>query len=166
MGDASASGLDVPGTHILTLRLGAEEIQLVQPAGTPQGDPAQHIAPGIDALIREHLTRPGSMAFKIEVAIAAIEDELAKVPATVHGSAITSGDPLVRDIARVAGIETAAADLSREAVEQVFQRLSAVALGRPAASEGLPDDLRFTASVVLLREFMHHLDIRSITLTG
>lgn len=151
---------------MMTLRLGAEEIQLAQAAGGSFDKSArvQGIAPGIDALVREHLARPGSMAFKIEMAIAVIEDELAKVPAIARGASITSDDPLVRDIARVAGLDVTASNLSREAVEQVFQRLSAVALGSPAASSGLPDDLRFTASVVVLRELMHHLDIGSIIL--
>ncbi|MGJ4748504.1 hypothetical protein ACQV5M_19240, partial [Leptospira sp. SA-E8] len=153
-----------PGLSAMALHLGAEEVQLVQTTNGAEGSQAQRVAPGVEAVVREHLTRPGSMAFKIESAIAAIEDELAKVPAAVRGAETGSDDPLVLDIARVAGLDAAASRLSREAVEQVFQRLSAVALGSPAASSGLPDDLRFAAGVVTLRELMHHLDIRSITL--
>lgn len=151
----------------LRLHLGDTDVQLVPMVDGPDAPPegrTHRIAPGIEALVHAHLARPGAMAFKIESAITAVEDELARVPAAVHGAAITSNDPQVLAIARVAGLDAAAPVLSREAVEQVFQRLSAVALGRPAASEGLPDTLPFAASVVTLRELMHHLDITALAL--
>jgi hypothetical protein len=55
------------------------------------------------------------------------------------------------------------ATLTLEAVERVFDRLASVALGKPAAQEGIPTDGEFAARVLILREFMHHLDFASIT---
>lgn len=45
-----------------------------------------------------------------------------------------------------------------------FQRLSAVSLGRPISLEGLPASADFAATLLILREFMHHLGFASITL--
>ncbi|RDK10132.1 hypothetical protein [Cupriavidus lacunae] len=98
----------------------------------------------------------------MENAIAAIEDELAKVPASVHRIAIASDDPNVHAIARAAGVSAAATSIGRDAVEQVFAPQSAVALGRPPSFETLPDDPSFIAALLLVRELMHHLDIASI----
>ena len=42
--------------------------------------------------------------------------------------------------------------------------MAAVAMGRPAAAEGLPDDPRFVATLLVVREIMHHLDIPFIRL--
>ncbi len=54
--------------------------------------------------------------------------------------------------------------LSRDALERVFARLAAVTLGRPAAQEGIPDDAAFAASLLILREFMHHLKFSAVTI--
>ena len=70
----------------------------------------------------------------------------------------------VQAIAGAAGIVGLPAMLGRDAVEHVFARLSAVALGRPAASEGLPESTDFIAALLLVRELMHHLDIPAIRL--
>ncbi|MBI3349569.1 MAG: hypothetical protein HY020_20460, partial [Burkholderiales bacterium] len=96
-----------------------------------------HIAPGLAALQREHLTgRP--LAYGIESAIAVIEDELALVPRALHGTRVQSRSPALREIAQAAGLASSATEISRDAVEQVYARQAAVAMGRPAAAEQLP----------------------------
>jgi len=49
-------------------------------------------------------------------------------------------------------------------MERVFSRLAAVVQGKPAAHEGIPDDNAFAATLLILREFMHHLGFSSIGL--
>jgi hypothetical protein len=49
-------------------------------------------------------------------------------------------------------------------VEQLFQQLAAVAEGRPVASSGLPAGRTFAATLLILREFMHHLGFDSIVI--
>jgi hypothetical protein len=51
-------------------------------------------------------------------------------------------------------------------VERTFEQLTAVAHGRPVASTGIPVDAAFAATLVILREFMHHLQFMSITVTA
>jgi len=48
-------------------------------------------------------------------------------------------------------------------MEKTFDRLASVSLGRPAAHEGLPDSTAFAATLLILREFMHHLKFASLT---
>lgn len=120
------------------------------------------VAPGVERLVREQLSRT-PMSLAMENAIAAIEDELARVPLRVRGMLLASNDPRLREIAAAAGVG-AAPGISREAVEQVFARLPALAIGRTGIVEGLPDDPAFDAAVLIVRELMHHLDIPTIQL--
>ena len=43
-----------------------------------------------------------------------------------------------------------------ETVEQWFQRLAAASLGQPGAMQGLPAGREAAATLLVLREFMHH----------
>jgi phospholipase/carboxylesterase len=120
----------------------------------------QRLAPGLARLIADHFSgRP--LALAMEGAIADTEDGLARVPRAWRGVTLASRDPRVLAVATAADAD---ASLTREAVEQVFARQSAVASGHPPASVGLPDDPVFAAALVVLREIMHHLDIPAITL--
>jgi hypothetical protein len=51
-----------------------------------------------------------------------------------------------------------------ETVEQWFQRLASVSLGQSATLRGLPCGPEAAASLPVLREFMHHLGLASITI--
>jgi len=121
------------------------------------------IAPGIDTVVREHFTSGPASAMGMESAIAAIEDELARVPRTLHGVAIVSDDAAVLAIAEAAGIAPPDV-LHVDAVKRLFERVVAVASGRPAGSDSLPVDPSFSAAVLVMRELMHHLAIASISL--
>lgn len=143
------------------LILGAEDTRLLG-ALADQDDVA--IAPGIERLLREHFRPHVPQSMAMETAIAAIEDDLAKVPASVRGITVASGDPRLLAIATAAGLDASAPSISRIAVEHVFGRLTAVAMSRPASVEGLPPDPEFSATMLVVRELMHHLDIHSIFL--
>lgn len=56
--------------------------------------------------------------------------------------------------------------LSREDVEDIFVRLAEVAQGGAVSASGLPRDMVFMAAVLLLREFMHHLDFTEVTMVA
>jgi hypothetical protein len=98
-------------------------------------------------------------ALGLENAIAAVEDELARVHGSiVKGAAVLTDDATVRDIAVTAGVPAGAQmTLSVEAVEQVFQRLA-------ARSPGLPAGREFAGKLLILRELMHHLGFPSIVI--
>lgn len=123
------------------------------------------IAPGVEQIVRQYLTGGHAPAYALEAAIAGIEDELAQVPRRLHRRRVHSRSPRLAQLARAAGL-AGPGRLDREAVEQLFSRQAAVALGRPASSEGLPQGPDFVASLLLTRELMHHLDLASITLSA
>ncbi|WP_197340943.1 alpha/beta hydrolase [Ralstonia solanacearum] len=147
-------------TDRLELHLDDEDTRL---SGSFPGALSLRIAPGVEQVARALLARSGSLAHAMEAAIVAIEDELARVPRNLHHRSVASRSPRLGEIARAAGLD-GQGSLSLDAVERVFSRQSAVAMGLPAASEGLPEGLAFIAGLLVTRELMHHLGIESITL--
>jgi hypothetical protein len=116
---------------------------------------------GWRTLAREYLKHDPPSPLELENAIAAIEDGIAAARIAVPGeSSAGSADPCLREIAAVAGLPAEGpAALSRDAVEQVFQRLA-------SRMPGLPAGPRFAATLLILREVMHHLEIASLSLSS
>lgn len=104
---------------------------------------------------------------EIEHAIEAIEDALSRIQAAVPaGSTLQTADPLIGRIAETAGVAAGPETvLGRELVELAFNRLAAVSAGRPPAQDAIPTDPEFAAALLILREFMHHLQFESITVS-
>ncbi|MFA3760778.1 hypothetical protein V1951_19025 [Yersinia sp. 2544 StPb PI] len=105
-------------------------------------------------------------ADEMETAIMVVEDEVIRIsPALNKTSQLVTTDSEIAEIALLAGLPLQSEmHLSLEAVERVFDRLAAVMMGRPAASEGIPADNVFAARLLILREFMHHLQFAAITI--
>ncbi len=104
---------------------------------------------------------PGEM----ENAITAVEDEILTISAKIaRGSLLFTADPGICRIALLSGVpDQPEMLLTLDAMERTFNRLTAVVQGRPAVREGLPDDNVFAATLLILREFMHHLQFMSIS---
>lgn len=104
---------------------------------------------------------PGEM----ENAIMAVEDEVIRARTLVAGSRLFTTDPSIREIALIAGdTDEPELHLTLDAMERTFDRLASVVLGRPATREGIPASATFAATLLILREFMHHLQFASITI--
>lgn len=87
-------------------------------------------------------------AVGLEDAIALVEDEIARVrPAACE--TLETGDAEIRSLAYGSDV------IAIEAVEQDFQRL---------AARGIPSDKRAAAKLLILRELMHHLQVKAIRL--
>jgi exopolyphosphatase/pppGpp-phosphohydrolase len=96
---------------------------------------------------------------ELENAIAAIEDEIARAArgSIAADRVVSTTQETVRDIALAAGIAPGEEMvLTIDALENAFERLT-----RPP---GIPGDRRFAATLVILREVMHHLQIASIAI--
>ena len=104
---------------------------------------------------------------EIENAIQQVEDEITRARETVAGyPTLVTEDASIREIAHIAGLHAGQAiQLPVDAVEHVFALLAGHSLGRPAASAGIPGSLAFAATVLILREFMHHSGFASIGIT-
>ena len=113
-----------------------------------------------DACFQHH---PASAA-ELEHAIQVVEDQLARARALTGDTLqLASSDPELQVLATVAGVTGTPLRLTAAVVEQTFARLAALAEGIPATSAGIPTDHRFAASVLILRELMHHLHFAAIT---
>lgn len=122
------------------------------------------LAVGAQAISRAHFRHNPPSALELENAIAAVEDvvmpALRQLP---NGLALHTHDDTVRTIARLAGVpEDARTLLSIDALEDCFNELAAWVQGRPASQGRLPQDNAFAATLVILRELMHHLGFESI----
>lgn len=105
---------------------------------------------------------------EMETAIMVVEDEISRIRHDIPpGARLFSSDNDIRALARIAGVaENEVMTLSVDAVERTFDRLALVINGRPAHFEGLPDGNDFAATLLILREFMHHLQFTDIVLKG
>ena len=104
---------------------------------------------------------------EIEEAIMIVEDEVMPLKKQIApNSILITMDKEIRTIALQT--ESVPADgglmLSIGNMEMVFNRLAAIITGRPASMDTLPTDLTFAASLLILREFMHHLGFTTITI--
>ena len=101
---------------------------------------------------------------ELEEAIATIEDELARARTiVVNDSMLITTDKAVLEIARTAGTGSVSGPmLSNEVVEQLYQRLAAVASGAPPTQEETKLYAVHAATIVILREAMHHLRYAAI----
>jgi exopolyphosphatase/pppGpp-phosphohydrolase len=147
------------------LHIGAE--QTVVTVG-PEFDPAAGLvlAIGSQKTARDYFKQTPASPLEIENAIAAVEDEVTRAKALIPpNSGLFTADAGVRAIALHAGVtDTASMRLSVDAMERVFNRFASVSLGRPGAHEGLPEDAEFAATLLILREFMHHMQFPEITI--
>jgi exopolyphosphatase/pppGpp-phosphohydrolase len=115
------------------------------------------LALGWRSIARDHFRHDPPSPLEIENAIAAVEDELERPhKAVAKGGVLRTRDPAMRAIALAAGVaQGAETTLALEAVEQMFTRLAAGARGLPAGGE-------FSATLLILRELMHHLNFSSV----
>ncbi|HSE11489.1 MAG TPA: hypothetical protein VLB69_02530 [Rudaea sp.] len=104
---------------------------------------------------------PGEM----ENAIMAIEDAVIGSRPMIPGiSALLTTDQAIREIALIAGAQDQPeVILGIDATERTFERLAAIMLGRPVSQDSIPTTPTFAATLLILREFMHHLKFASIT---
>jgi hypothetical protein len=94
---------------------------------------------------------------ELERAIDHVEDELMRALAW-SGERCT----LVTDHPFVCALAKAGESLSLETVEALFQRLASGSLGRSSALKGLPPGREAAATLLILRELMHHLKFNQV----
>lgn len=103
-------------------------------------------------------------AFELENSIKFVEDEIASIRRVDGARArLYTRDPMIHEIALHAGVvATPVIALSREAVEGVFGRLASITEGQSASYAGIPTEPEFLATLLVLRELMHHRDFAEI----
>ena len=110
------------------------------------------------ALLRHDPPTP----LELEQAIDRVEGEVMPLARRLpRASTLVASGEAIQAIARAAA-KTGQSSLALDEVERLFQQLAAVAQGRPASSSGLPPGADFAATLLILREFMHHLGFEAI----
>jgi len=105
-------------------------------------------------------------AGELENAIMVVEDEITRARSLIVGdSTLFTFDTAILDIAFASGsTNNLNLNVSADAIERTFDRFSKVMLGGSASHLGIPSDTAFAATLLILREFMHHLQFDSITI--
>lgn len=161
-------GTDGPmiGGHT-RLRIGEHETRLeTEPA---QGPVAHWVLPLGTQVVDEGgpLRHEPPTALEIERAIEQVEDQVMPLLRQLPpGTELQTGDAAARVLLGLARARQPgeAHALSLEDVEQVFNELAALSMGRPVASSPWLAHPGLAAYLVILREAMHHLRFSSITL--
>lgn len=104
-------------------------------------------------------------AAHLERAIEWTEDRIqaARIPVP-EGAQLFSRDADVHALAQASGMTANSSILYVDAVEQIFSRLVMQSMGQAAPQDALPPTARFFATVVFVRELMHHLHFPHIHL--
>ncbi len=157
-----------PRAGEITLHIGAAQTEVhVGPRSAPP-DPSTSIvlAIGSQHVANQFFRHQPPTAWEVENAIQTVEDEVVRARTLVPaGTVFFCTDVGVRAIATAAGVGTAGKQtLSLEQVEHTFNRWAALVEGRPQSQDTLPADPAFAATLLILREFMHHLQTPAVRL--
>ncbi|MDP2250486.1 MAG: hypothetical protein U1E02_30840 [Hydrogenophaga sp.] len=141
---------------LVWLHLGRDTLWLVHESGG-SGTASLSLDLGTESTARLFFRADLPRPLELERAIDHVEDELMRAVAWSGGHTMLATEhPLVR------GLAPGAAVLQRDAVEALFQRLVSGALGDPSALKGLPSGREAAATLLILRELMHHLGFNQV----
>jgi exopolyphosphatase/pppGpp-phosphohydrolase len=153
----------------ITLHIGAThtEVRAVSTSVLSVAPTHLVLAIGSQHIAQHFFRHQPPTALEVENAIQTVEDEVVRARALVPADTeIFCADAGARAIATVAGVApTGAQTLSLEQVEHTFNRWVHLVEGRPQSQDALPADPAFAATLLILREFMHHLQIPAVHLT-
>ena len=151
------------GMPTTILHIGAEQTSVAIGTGA-EPDTVHVFSIGSRKTAAEYFHHDPPTPRELENAIVAVEDALAGARKMIPvRSRLVTADDAIRKIALISGVPDAAElTLTRDAMERTFERLTAITLGRTASGEGIPAGLTFAATLLILREFMHHLQFLSI----
>ena len=163
-----------PGAWSCGLHLGPHQVLWAAGADTPMPSVRLSLPLGGERTARQFFRYAVPTPLELENAIAVVEDEVhvghQQLQGLLPGGQVWapwSADAALHDLATLAGVPPGAQRvLTLEAMERLFHRLAAVAEGRPAAHEGLPEDPVFAGTLLVLRELMHHLPFATLTLVN
>lgn len=152
------------GTLIALLYIGEHQTTVVAGSGA-ESDVVLKLPVGSHKTAAEYFQHHPPTPGEIENAIAAVEDAVANARTIISdGTRLFTTDDDIRRIALISGVpDQPELILTRDAMERTFERLIAVMPGTAGSREGMPAGVTFFATLLILREFMHHLQFSSIT---
>jgi exopolyphosphatase/pppGpp-phosphohydrolase len=153
-----ALGAGSQATALTTLlHIGDEHVVVLSGHGD-KPETVHRLDLGASRIARAFFHHDPPMSHEIERAIDRVEDEVMQLRRAADANAmLVSTDPGLRAWGAVTG-----PNMPIETVEQWFQRLASASLGHPGALHGVPAGREAAATLLVLREFMHHLGYASI----
>ena len=153
-----ASGAGSQATTATTLLHIGDEYLVVLSGHGDKPETVRRLDLGTARIARDYFHHDPPTSREIERAIDFAEDEIMRLgmPADVT-TTLWSTAPTLRAWGVVSG-----PTMTIEIVEQWFQRLASASLGHPSALQGLPLGREAAATLLVLREFMHHQGHASI----
>lgn len=150
---------------VTTLHIGVDQTTVTSQSGQTATGPMV-LSMGSGRTAADFFNHSPPTPLELENAITAVEDEVIRSQAVaVRHGALRTTDAAIREIALLAGVaDGGRMALSVDRVERLFDLLAALSMGRPAGRAGIPTDAGFAATLLILREFMHHLHFTSITI--
>lgn len=160
---ARAQSTVAPGEPLTFIVIGRDRTTLVSRTDDTAYD-AVTLNIGFEKTTKEFFQHNPPTPRELEEAIATIEDELARARAIiVNDSILITTDKIVLEIARTVGVGSASEPmLSIESVEQLYQRFAAITSGAPATQKESDLYAVHAATILILREAMHHLRYAAI----
>lgn len=161
----AATRVDVPdGLPITVIHIGAAQTAVASGVGTAP-DTVMMLALGTQKISSEFFKHNPPTAEELENAIMVVEDEVTRARTMTAGdSTLFTFDAAILEVVLNSGFSNNGLNLivSRDAIERTFDRFSQVTLGSSASHQGIPVSTAFGATLLILREFMHHLQFSSI----
>ncbi|WP_244664907.1 hypothetical protein [Candidatus Symbiopectobacterium sp. 'North America'] len=151
-------GLTLPITF---LDIAAEQTVVV---ASPDAD-APRLALGYEKAAATFFRHLPPTPDEMERAIMTVEDEVTRIRQQVDTQhPLYLCDPALTSLADTTGVPANAHGwhIEQDDIERLFKRFEQVMLGCPASWEAIPLDNAFTARLLILREFMHHLGYLSV----
>jgi exopolyphosphatase/pppGpp-phosphohydrolase len=152
-----------PGVPIVLLHIG-EDQTLVASGMADEPDQVLVLQIGASRTSNDFFKHNPPLPLEIENAIMEVEDEITRARTVALKQApLYSVDERVQHMADILGNADASVRTLRiEQVEDLFNQLAARSQGRPATQVDIPDDLPVAVTLLILREFMHHLHFDTI----
>ena len=151
---------------VVTLLLITEECTIVATGKSPLEPDNFWILPlGGEKTSKEFFKHTPPSPDEIEYAINFIEDTIVPLKKILPpNSELYSFSPVMQEIILQANKSLSSPEkvLPIKDMEDVFSRLAIIISGRPYSTDTLPESTSFAASLLILREFMHHLGFQNI----
>lgn len=111
---------------------------------------------GSKKLAQDYFKHNPPSDFEMEAAIVEVEDEIALAQKLIYpGAILFTKDSAIREMALLAGVtQSREINFKIEVLEELFRRTT--------SPLGYTNDLEFAATLLILREFMHHLGFSAI----
>lgn len=117
-----------------------------------------------ERITRQYFRHSPPTPAELEYAIQDVEDSLHPAYGHINGGSLGAPVDALHDLAAFLALPAGTQTLPRDDIEAGFSRLAALSEGRPLSLDPLPPDTHFAATLLILRELMHHLDFSDLRL--